>query len=226
MVLASLSNLAKFLGVYNQWKDAIQSNGVKWIDAGTRDKRIIERLTKAIDINAVYEWIRQVKEARPEYSVFMDFMAITGLRFVEAVNSYNLIVKLPKEGKLSEYYNVETETLEHYKFKDLFLRKGKKALVSFVPKDMVKRITEGPSVKSSPCIHRNVQYSGLPSRFSDLREFHGSIMTKYLNQSEIDFLHGRIGTSTFMQNYYNPLWINDLKQRAFQGIREIQNEIS
>jgi hypothetical protein len=51
-------------------------------------------------------------------------------------------------------------------------------------------------------------------------------MTKYLNASEIDFLHGRIGVSTFMMNYYNPLWIGDLKQRVFKGIAEIEAKIS
>jgi hypothetical protein len=51
-------------------------------------------------------------------------------------------------------------------------------------------------------------------------------MTKYLNQSEIDFLHGRVGTSVFMQNYFNPAWISDLKQRVFQGIAEIQSRLS
>jgi hypothetical protein len=29
-----------------------------------------------------------------------------------------------------------------------------------------------------------------------------------------------------MANYYNPLWIGDLKQRAFKGIAEIQSKLS
>jgi len=226
MVLAGLSALAKYLGIYNQWKESVQRYGIKWIGVETKDKRIIQRLTKAIDINDVYDWIRKVKEARMELSVFMDFMALTGLRLVEAVESFNLIIKLAKEGKLSEYYDSEKEVLEHYKFRELFLRKGKKALISFVPKELVQRISQSVPVKTANCIDKTVRNSGLHSRFSDLREFHGSIMTKYLNQNEIDFIHGRIGTSTFMANYYNPLWISDLKQRVFKGIAEIEAKIS
>ena len=226
MVLASLSNLAKFLGVYNQWKTSVQRYGIKWIEAETKDKRIIQRLTKAVDVNDVYEWIRNVKKNRSELTVFMDFMAITGLRLVEAVSSYNLIIKLAKENRLNEYYDSDREVLEHYKFRKLFLRKGKKALISFVPKALIEKIAESTSVKTASCIDKAVRNSGLHSRFSDLREFHGTIMTKYLKQNEIDFLHGRIGTTTFMQNYYNPLWINDLKQRVFKGIREIQNKLA
>jgi len=37
-------------------------------------------------------------------------------------------------------------------------------------------------------------------------------MTKYLKESEINFLHGRVSASIFMQNYFNPAWISDLKE--------------
>jgi len=45
-------------------------------------------------------------------------------------------------------------------------------------------------------------------------------------ESEINFLHGRIGTSVFMQNYFNIAWIRDLKKRLFAGIKQILEEIS
>ena len=38
MVMASLSNLAKFLGVYCQWKKMIQRFRIKWITRDTTDK--------------------------------------------------------------------------------------------------------------------------------------------------------------------------------------------
>jgi len=72
----------------------------------------------------------------------MDFMAITGLRLVEAIESYNLIIKLAKEGKLNEYYNEEKEALEHFRFKEIFLRKSKKAFVSFIPKELIEKQPE------------------------------------------------------------------------------------
>ena len=162
---------------------------------------------------------------REELRDFLEFMAITGLRLVEAVASWNLIVDLAKENRLSEYYDAEKEVLEHYKFKDKFLRKGKKALISFVPKEFIKRISNASYVPNAKSLIKMVSRTGLSSRFSDIREFHASVMTKYLNQSEINFLHGRIGTSVFMQNYFNPAWIGDLKQRVFKGIAEIQKKL-
>jgi len=44
----------------------------------------------------------------------------------------------------------------------------------------------------------------------------------YLTQPEIDFLHGRTSASIFMQNYFNPALISDLKERVFKAIEEIK----
>jgi len=157
---------------------------------------------------------------------FMDFMAITGLRLVEAVNSYNLIIKLSREGRLSEYYNEEKESLEHFRFEDMFLRKGKKAFISIVPKHIIKRISQNRKGITKDTVVSAVKRAGLKLRFSDLREIHGSILTRYLSENEINFLHGRIGTTVFMQNYFNPALIRDLRERLSKAINEIQSFIS
>ena len=59
-------------------------------------------------------------------------------------------------------------------------------------------------------------------RYSDIRETHGTLMTKYLKDNEIDFLHGRVTSNVFMRNYFNPSLISDLKTRVFQTTCEIQ----
>ena len=59
-------------------------------------------------------------------------------------------------------------------------------------------------------------------RLRDIRELHASLSTKHLEQPEIDFLHGRISTSVFMANYFNPALIADLKERAFKVAKEIE----
>jgi intergrase/recombinase len=222
MVMASLSNLAKFLGVYDQWKNTVRRYGIKWIEVGVKDKRMIDRLTKVVDADDVYNWVKQCKMEAPELTDFLDLMALSGMRLEEAVNSYNLIIDLAKKDKLSEYYDAEKQALEHYRFKDLFLRKGKKAFVSFVPKELIERIRDNEPIASRHTVGKRVS----KARFSDLREAHASILTRHLSQSEIDFLHGRIGTSVFMQNYFNPALIGDLKERVFKAIKEIETKIS
>jgi len=58
-------------------------------------------------------------------------------------------------------------------------------------------------------------------RFSDIREAHANVLTKYLRQAEIDFLQGRVSASVFMRNYFNPALIIDLRKRVFKAVSEI-----
>jgi intergrase/recombinase len=225
MVMASLSALAKFLGIYENWQQLTRQYSLKWAGRSSADI-VIDRLTKVQDPNEMFQWIKEVKAARPELSDFLDLMAVTGMRMIEAVSCYNLIIELTEQGKLSEYYDSEREILEHYKFKDLFIRKGKKVFISFVPKDLVQRIGHNETLKSRDCIQKAVAYKGFKQRFADVREAHGSFVTKYLQPSEIDFLHGRIGVSVFQQNYFNIQLVADLKERVFKGIREILRNTS
>jgi hypothetical protein len=71
-----------------------------------------------------------------------------------------------------------------------------------------------------------VRKKGFKLRFSDIRETHGTLATKYLKDNEIDFLHGRVTSSVFMKNYFNPSLIEDLKARTYRVINEIQEKIS
>ena len=223
-VLKSLSALSKFLGVYEEYKMLIKRYGLKWGGKST-DDIIIDRLTKIEDPDEIFNWIRQVKKLRPELNDFMDLIAVSGMRLVEAVTSYNLIIELSKKGKLNRYYNEEKRTLEHFKFKKLFIRKNKKVFVSFVPKKLVTKISLNEKVGSSDTIINKIEKQGLKSRFGDVREAHASFMIKYLKQPEIDFLHGRISANVFMKHYFNPALIHDLKKRVFKGIAEIQKKI-
>jgi intergrase/recombinase len=225
MIMTSFSNLCKFLGKYEDWKRLVHAYQLKWSDRN-KDEIIIERLTKVKDVDDVFNWIRQVKAVRPDFSSLLDLMALTGMRLLEAVNSYNLIIQLYREGRLSEYYNEETEALEHYKFKDLFLRKSKKTFVSFVPKSLVLKIAENGKPLNKHGVCTGIQRYGLPLRFGDIREVHNTIMSKYLSESEVNFLAGRIGSSVFMSNYFNIKWITDLKERMSKGIAEIQSKLS
>jgi cobalamin biosynthesis Mg chelatase CobN len=51
------------------------------------------------------------------------------------------------------------------------------------------------------------------------------LLAKTLGSAEIDFLHGRVSTSVFMRNYFNPAWITDLKERAQKGVTEIKKNL-
>jgi hypothetical protein len=217
--LKALMALSKFLGVCEDWKRLVKNYGLKCNDRSA-DELIIDRLTKVVNADDVYQWIRQVKEHFPHLSDFMDFLAVTGLRLNEAVESHNLIIELEAEGKLDAYYKKERRVLEHFRFKETFIRGSKKVFISFVPAELVDRMSRGQRLDYGR-FQKPVARKLGGVRFADVRELHASLMTKWLRESEIDFLHGRVSSSVFMRNYFNPAWIGDLEGRAVKGAEKI-----
>jgi hypothetical protein len=136
----ALSSLSKFLGMHDEFSGLIKKYGLKW--SVRSDDVIIARFTKSLNRLDVFDWIKQVKASCVDLRDFMDFMATNGLRFDEAVESYNLIIKLSREDRLKEYYKSEGEVLEHFRFKEIFLRRTKKAFISFVPRELIERIQD------------------------------------------------------------------------------------
>lgn len=213
-VLKALSCLSKFLGVYEEYKVLVKNYGLKWVGRNAEDL-IIDRLNKTSDPEEIFQWIRNVKEARPELCEFMDFMAVTGLRLIEAFHSYNLIIKLTREKALSEkYYNIESGFLEHFRFKEIFIRSSKKAFVSYVPIGIIEAIGKKAPFKAVYSIRKRLVNRHIQQRFSDVRENHGSFVTEWLRPEEIDFLHGRLSSSVFLKHYYNPNLVSDLRSRV------------
>ena len=184
--MAALSNLSKYLGIYKKWKLLVENYGLKWSEGKTEDL-VICRITKTNGNGEVLKWIYEVKVKLPELNVFMDFILVSGLRYREAVNSYNLIIDLAGEGRLNEYYDAEKEVLGHYRFKKLFIRRSKKAFISYVSKGFIERISKQEKLTRYQ-IDNWIRRNGLKSRFSDIREYYATYMTKHLTQPEIDFL--------------------------------------
>lgn len=136
--MAILSALSKFLGIHEQFSALVKNYGLKWSVRG--DDLPIARFTKSVDPLDIFDWIKQVKASCVDLRDFMNFLTTTGLRYEEAVQSYNLIIKLSREDKLKEYYDKDREVLGHFRFKEIFLRRTKKAFTSFVPKEQIERI--------------------------------------------------------------------------------------
>jgi intergrase/recombinase len=220
-ILKALSNLAKFLGMYEDFKMLVRNYGLKWSD-GKAEDLILSRIANTERNRDVIEWVRTVKLQIPKLSVFMDFIIVSGLRLEEAVRSYNLIIDLAKEGKLREYYDFETETLQHFRFKRFFIRRTKKAFISFIPKRLIEKIGKQEKLTRFQIDNWIRRDNQLKSRFSDIREYWATYMTKWLTRPEIDFLQGRVSANVFMQHYFNPALISDLKERVFNAVREIQ----
>ena len=86
---------------------------------------------------------------------------------------------------------------------------------------MISEIQANGLKLTKDTIKKRLQRKKLGLRFSDIRELYASYSVKHLRQQEIDFLQGRVSSSVFMQNYFNPIWIADLKVRALENVREL-----
>ena len=223
-VLRALSCLAKFAGVYESFKALKTAYGLKWTGRSS-DDLLIDRLTRVTDPEEMFNWIKQVKTTFPLFATFMDFIAATGLRYEEAINAWNIIIQLKAQGKLDTYYAKEKQVLQHFRFRDIFIRKTKKAFVSFISENLLEEMTKQKPL-TKPQITKRIQRKRFKLRFGEIRELHGTMLTRHLSREEIDFIHGRVSTSVFMRNYFNPAWISDLQQRALKAEDEILAKIA
>ncbi|MEM1582731.1 MAG: hypothetical protein QXK89_09530 [Candidatus Bathyarchaeia archaeon] len=109
--LKALSALAKFIGVHERFRELVKNYGFKW--GKCSDELIIRRITGK-NGDDILDWVGVVSKVHG-LSLFSRFMLVSGLRFEEAINAYNLII----DG-VSGYFNRELSALEHFRFKEIF----------------------------------------------------------------------------------------------------------
>ncbi|NIO38324.1 hypothetical protein GTO27_11580, partial [Candidatus Bathyarchaeota archaeon] len=167
-VLKALSNLAKFLGIYQEFKELMKCHGLTWKTTSSEDL-IITRLNNTRKNSDILKWIRGIKRRLPELDVFLDFVLISGLRFNESVKAYNLVIDLANEDRLNEYYNAEKGVLEHIHFKEDFIRRTKKVFISFVPKIFIEKVEKQGNLSEYQILNR-IKRANFRLRFGDVRE--------------------------------------------------------
>jgi len=221
-ILKALSVLSKYLGINDRFKFLMHRYGLKW-SINNKDDLIIQRMLKPLNSGSVVEWIKEVYTKIPCVKSYIDLMLCSGMRPLEGMDSFNLIHKLHNENRLNDYYNSEKQILQHFKYRSIFIRRSKKVYISFVPHDIIQRILiDKPIVPRT--FYKNFEKIHLPIRFCDIREYWSTQMSKFLSRIEIDFLQGRCGT-VYMQNYFNPSYIEDLQTRTMQGIKTITHSL-
>jgi intergrase/recombinase len=221
-VLQSLIALSKYLGCYEEFKVQIKTHGIKWHKASSLEAFLRIRNNSNSD---VLEWLRQVSKVLGEHSeTFLEFILISGLRTSEAIESFNLIIKLSKEKRLEEYYNENHCTLEHFAFPKMFLRTTKNAFISLVPGDLVKKVSQCKPVTYAS-MKMKLQRKHISLRFDELRDYFGSFMVQHGNliREEVDLLQGRIGESIFTRHYFSPSF-QELRDRTLAAIDKLRTQ--
>jgi intergrase/recombinase len=167
------------------------------------------------------EWYTKATSVlRSNEQLFLQFLSLSGLRKIEGVTSFNKIIELNKEGKLNDYYNEEKSLLEHFKYKELFLRGTKNVYISFLPKELILRIAESERV-SYDALKKRLMRAKIRCRTNELRDYYGTYMVRNgLIKEEVDLLQGRIPPSIFIRHYWSPSFI-ELRDRTLRAIANL-----
>ena len=220
-VLKALIALSKYLGVYEQFKAKMKNYGIKWEGRSSLQAFLRIKNTRP----GLIEWAKACMDVLDsDYTTFIRFKALSGLRKAEAIKAFNMIVELSLEGRLGEYYNSELQSLEHFKFESDFIRGTKNAFFSFVEKQFIEKIAKCRPISYST-LRRRLKPHGLKLRLNELRDYYATFMVHNgVIREEADLLQGRVGRSIFMRHYFSPA-IEDLRDRVLKANQELEAQL-
>ncbi len=199
-ILKAMVCLSKYLGVYEEYKAKLKSYGIKWGNEDTAFKGFLAIFNHKHD--TLPDYIQEIMPLLHDNErLLLRFLAVTGLRKNEAITSFNMIIDLNANGKLSEYYNSELQALEHFKYGKVFLRGTKNAYISFVSKELINQICNSQSVTYN-AIHCRFMRKKVKLRLKELRSYNNTFLRKSGILSElVDVLAGRVPKTVFCRHY-------------------------
>jgi hypothetical protein len=168
-IMKALANLAKYNGVYEQWNKLRRQHQLKWSSTNTLDA--FERImNKGTTYDKMMEYVKHILAVLPRsHANVIIFGTLTGLRPIEACKSVQII-----QTNLPNYLNSELFILEHFKWKDIFIRRTKKAFIS-VMTDRLLEIAKSADYQSYTSIYVYLRKRGLPMRMNYCRKSLGHI---------------------------------------------------
>jgi intergrase/recombinase len=199
-VINGLTALSKYLGTYELFMKNMNAHGIKRVKADP-----VQAFTRIFNSKAhegLGEWYNQAMAVLAENErLYLRFMLLSGVRAMEGVKAFNLIVELGSRYK-EEYFNEQTGFLEHFKYPKMFMRNSKNLYVSAVPKELLDQIARSRKV-SYNAIDKKLDRAGQIMRIKQLRSYYATRMREMgLLSEQIDLVQGRVGKSIFLQHYF------------------------
>jgi intergrase/recombinase len=220
--IKALILLSKFLGTTTQFKAKLEKYGIKIPrpNSLTSFLRIFNNKNSDI-LKWYYEARRKLRENE---ALFTKFLLHSGLRTSEAIHSFNLIIKLDREGKLSEYYDSELKVLIHFKYPKLFIRRTKNCYITFIQPEFIQQIAESKSVTYS-MMRKRLERKQLKTRFNELRDKFGTYLLSHeILEAEINLCQGRIPVDIFIRHYWSPK-LKEIGNRIFKAQETIGSSL-
>jgi len=199
-VINGLVALSKYLGTYEVFMKKMATHGIKRVKADP-----IQAFNRIFNSNAhkgIEEWFKDASSVLANNEkLYLRFVMLSGVRAMEGINAFNLIVDLGSRYE-TEYYNQETGFLEHFKYPKLFMRNSKNLYISAVPKQLLDVISKSTKV-SYNAIDKKLDRASMKMRVKQLRSYYATKMRENgLLAEQIDLMQGRVGKSIFLQHYF------------------------
>jgi intergrase/recombinase len=216
--IKSLIVLSKFLGNYKEFSERLRSFDIK-INRPDSLQAFL-RILNASNSDAMTWYNSAVKLFRENERLFAKFLLRSGLRTSEAINSFNLIIELARENKLSEYYDSELNVLCHFKYPKLFIRRTKCCFITFLEPKFLSEIVSSQSL-SYASIRKRLERKKMKLRFNELRDYFGTYLLNHgILEAEINLCQGRIPVDIFIRHYWSPK-LKELGSRIFKALETI-----
>jgi hypothetical protein len=218
-IMKALANLAKYNGAYEQWNNLRKQHKLRWSSTNTLE--IFERImNNGNSYNKMLEYVKQVLAVLPRsHANVVIFGTLTGLRPVEACKSVQLI-----HTDLAIYLNSDLFILEHFKWKDIFIRTTKKSFIS-VMTDRLLQIAKTGDPQSYTSIYAYLRKRGLPMRMNYCPKIFGTHLRYCGIESEmVNLLEGRISPEIFVRHYWSPNMKQDI-ERVRKAIDSLADQL-
>jgi len=181
-----------------------------------------------LTLDVMLQRIKEMIAKTPSWvGKILRFALLVGLRPAEVCESISLICK-----SNDKYYNPERQALEHFKFPEIFLRQTKKAYISFVTPEMLKKfeIEQILHVSSRNAItYNHIRYAcwsaGIKCDMRYCRKIFASWLRKEGIAPEIvDLLQGRVSQSILTRHYLSPS--QNMKDDVLQALEKLQSQLN
>jgi intergrase/recombinase len=216
-VVKSLIILSKFLGIHEQFKNALKNYGVK-----LHKQNALQSFLRILNNNHdVLDWYNiAISNLRDNEKTLLKLCLYSGLRRTEALTSFNKIIELKKQNRLNEYYDFNLNCLMHFKYPKEFIRRTKNTYISFIPESLVNEISTSEPV-SYAAIRKRLNKNNIKVRIDELRDYFGTFLLQHgILEQEVNLLQGRIPPSIFVKHYWSPK-LSELKDRVFKALNQL-----
>jgi intergrase/recombinase len=225
-IMKALSSLARFTGNQDVWLAIRKRYGLQW-STGTEK---LDAFTRFFDdsrsLDTMLHWLREAIRVLPsQYSRFLLFCTLTGLRGSEAVESVRLLDNPRDYESLGSYYNPEQQVLQHYRYPHLFIRRTKAIYISVVDDSIVKiaRKIQNNTLTLNG-LKMQIRHRKLSFRVKYCRKIYASYLHRCgISSDLIDMLQGRIGKNIFLKHYLTPS--ADYKAQVLQALEQLQCQL-